>query len=39
MQNGMKVLFSNLYGDYKTRGYISNHTYHFPFLDFQLTKI
>ena len=30
--------FSNLYGDYKMLGYILNHTHHFPFLDYQITK-
>ena len=33
-----KSAFSNLYGDYKTRGHILNHTHHFPFLDYQITK-
>ena len=38
MYKSIKVLFSNLYGDYKTRGHILNHTHHFPFLDYQITK-
>ena len=31
-------VFSHLYGDYKMRGYILNHTHHFPFLDYQITR-
>ena len=34
----MKVLFPNLYVDYKPLGYILNHTHHFPpFLDYQVS--
>ena len=38
MYKSIKSAFSNLYGDYKKRGYILNHTHHFPFLDYQIAK-
>ena len=37
MYESIKVLFQ-IYGDHKTCGYILNHTHHFPFLDYQITK-